>query len=250
LSTTTKNNRPKRNVTKLDKQNRSTLLVGYASATISKTAAVLPPFDDGVNKTKKTSLESITEGHEAFEDIPSESILAGSTNTELTSDVTTNDKLLPPRVDDVMPSVETSAINNKHTHIATGNPLVDISKVAQSIANSAVPLDSSRQISDISPVKTANLKVGDDYEKCDPWDKLTSDDIKGQYFAVAVGRNEHSFGIYADLTRFKLEIEGYPNSLYQSCDSYTEAHQYLESYLNNVAHGKVEIWKGGRHPAL
>jgi hypothetical protein len=29
--------------------------------------------------------------------------------------------------------------------------------------------------------------------------------------------------------------------LYQSCESYTEAHQYLERYLNNVAHEKVEV---------
>jgi hypothetical protein len=60
LSTTTTNDRPNRNVTKPDNQNISPLLVGYASATISKTAAFLPPFDDGVNKTKKTSLEAIT----------------------------------------------------------------------------------------------------------------------------------------------------------------------------------------------
>jgi hypothetical protein len=38
-----------------------------------------------------------------------------------------------------------------------------------------------------------------------------------------------------------LEIEGYPTSLYQSWDLYTEAHHYLESYLNNVAQEKVEI---------
>jgi hypothetical protein len=155
----------------------------------------LPLFDDGVNKDKKTSLESITEGHEAFEAIPPESILAGSTNTKLTSGVTTNYKLLPPTVEDVMPSVETSAINDKHTHVATVDPLVDVSKVAQPITNSAVPLESSTHISDISPVKTGNLKIGDDYQKCDPWDKFTSDKIKGQYFAVAVGRNQHSFGI-------------------------------------------------------
>jgi hypothetical protein len=56
-----------------------------------------------------------------------------------------------------------------------------------------------------------------------------------------VGRNEHSFGIYADLTMFKQEIEGYPTSLYQSCESYIEVHQYLESYLDNIAHKKMEI---------
>jgi hypothetical protein len=283
FSTTTTSDRPKRQVTKPDKQHLSPLLAGYASATMSKTAAFLPPiddganvppFDDGVNQTKKTSLESITEGHESVVVLPSEGILAGSTNTKLTSNVTTTDKVLPPTVtltsnvtttdkvlppkvkltsnvtttdkvlpptvDDVMPPMETSSINDKDTHVATGNPLVDVSNVA-SIANSAVPLDSSSEIGDISPVEKANLKIGDDYEKCDPWDKFTSDEIKGQYFAVAVGRNEHSFGVYADLTRFKLEIEGYPTSLYQTFDSYIEAHHYLESYLNNVAHEKVEI---------
>jgi hypothetical protein len=98
LSTTTTNDRPKRNVTKPDRQNLSPLLAGYASATISKTAAFLPPFDDGVNKNKNASLESIKEGHEAFEAIPSESIVAGSTNIKLASGVTTNDELLPPTV--------------------------------------------------------------------------------------------------------------------------------------------------------
>jgi hypothetical protein len=136
--------------------------------------------------------------------------------------------------------VVTSSIHNRDTHVARGNPLIYVSNVV-SIVNSAVPLDSSSEIGDISPVKKGNLKIGDDDEKCDPWDKFTSDEIKGQYFAVAVGRNEHSYGVYADLKRFKLEIEGHPTSLYQTCDSYIEAHHYLESYLNNVAHDKVEI---------
>jgi hypothetical protein len=145
LSTTTTNDRPKRKVTKPDRQNVAPLLAAYASATISKTAASLPPFDDGVNK-KKASSESMMEGQEAFGDTPSESIVAGSTNIKLAPGVTTNDELLPSTVDDITPSVGISAINDSHTHVATGNALVDVSKVAQSIANSAVPLDSSRQI--------------------------------------------------------------------------------------------------------
>jgi viroplasmin and RNaseH domain-containing protein len=95
--------------------------------------------------------------------------------------------------------------------------------------------------SDISPDKRSNLKIDDNYDQGDPWEKNMCDEIKRQYFAVAVGRNEHSFGIYADLTRFKQEIEGYPTSLYQSCESYTEAHQYLEKYLDNIEHKKMEI---------
>jgi hypothetical protein len=218
LSTTTTIDRPKRKVTKQDKQNPSHFLAGYASAKMSKTAAFLPPiddgenvppFDDGVNQTKKTSLEYITEGHESVVVLPSEGIFAGNTNTKLISNVTTTDKVLPPTVklksnftttdkvlppsvddvmppvgtnvtttdkvlppsvDDVMPPVGTSSINDKDTHVATGNPLIDVSHVA-SIAKSAVPLDSSSEIGDISPVKKANLKIGDGNEKCDPWDK-------------------------------------------------------------------------------
>jgi hypothetical protein len=204
LSTTTTNDRPKRNVAKPDRQNVAPLLAEYASATLSKTAASLPPFDDGVNKNKKASLESMMEGHEAFGATPSESIVAGSTNIKSASGVATNEELLPPTVDDITPSVGISAINNSHTHVATGNALVDVSKVAQYIANSAVLLDnrykSTRQISDISPDKRGNLKIDDDYDQGDPWDKLACDKIKAQYFAVAVGKNEHSFGIYADLT--------------------------------------------------
>jgi hypothetical protein len=53
LSTTTTNDRPKRNATKPEKQNFATLLAEYASATISKIAASLPPFDDGINLKKR-----------------------------------------------------------------------------------------------------------------------------------------------------------------------------------------------------
>jgi hypothetical protein len=103
LSTTTTNDRPKRNVTKIDRQNIAPLLAEYASATISKTAASLPPFDDGVNKNKKASLESMMEGHEAFGAIPSESIVTGSTNIKSASGVARNEELIPPTVDDITP---------------------------------------------------------------------------------------------------------------------------------------------------
>jgi hypothetical protein len=49
LSTTTTSDRPKRQVIKPDKENPSPLLAGYASAKMSKTAALLPPIDEGVN---------------------------------------------------------------------------------------------------------------------------------------------------------------------------------------------------------
>jgi viroplasmin and RNaseH domain-containing protein len=34
------------------------------------------------------------------------------------------------------------------------------------------------------------------------------------------------------LIKFKDQIEGFPASLYELCDSYDQAHKYLEEYLH------------------
>jgi viroplasmin and RNaseH domain-containing protein len=73
------------------------------------------------------------------------------------------------------------------------------------------------------------------------WVTFSFDEIKGQYFAVAVGNNENKFGIYADLRKLKEQIEGFPACLCQSCDSYIQAHQYLEQYLQkNIGNETME----------
>jgi viroplasmin and RNaseH domain-containing protein len=44
------------------------------------------------------------------------------------------------------------------------------------------------------------------------------------------------------LRKFKEEIEGFPASLYESCDSYDQAHTYLEEYLHQEKGNKeIEI---------
>jgi hypothetical protein len=110
-----------------------------------------------------------------------------------------------------------------------------VSQLAQPVASSTIPPDnmyqSTGQISDSIPDKRGNLKNDEDFEQGDTSDKFSFSEIKGQYFAAAVGKNENSFGIYADLRKFKEKIEGFPACLYQSCNSYIEAHQYLEQYL-------------------
>jgi hypothetical protein len=110
-----------------------------------------------------------------------------------------------------------------------------VSQLAQPIASYTIPpdnrYDSTGQISDISPDKRGNLKIDEDYEQGDPSAKFSFDEIKGQYFTVAVGKNENNFGIYADLRKFKEQIEGFPACLHRSCESYSQAHQYLEQYL-------------------
>jgi hypothetical protein len=236
---TTSNDYPKRNATKPDKHNVAPLLVEYASATISKTAASLPhislrdnntkhstdPFDDGLNLKKMSSLEIIVEGPEALGATPSDFIVVASTNIKLASGLAMNEKLFPTTVEVLSPPVGTSTINNSHTDVATGNALVEgVSQLAQPISSSTIPPDnryeSTGHISDISPDKRGNLKIDEDYEQGDPWDKFSFDEINGQYFAVAVGKNENSSGIYADLRKFKEQIEGFPACLYQSCESY------------------------------
>jgi hypothetical protein len=62
------------------------------------------------------------------------------------------------------------------------------------------------KISVTRPEKKGTLKNDEDYElgeQGDPWDKFALSDINGQYYAVAVGKIENSFGIYADVRKFK-----------------------------------------------
>jgi hypothetical protein len=171
------------------------------------------------------------EGAEVLGATPSDTIEAASTKTTV--------EVLPP-------PVGTSTINNSPTDVATADALVEgVSQLAQPVASSTIPPDiwyeSTGQISDISPEKRGNLKIDEDYEQGDPWDKFSFNEIKGNCFVVAVGKNENSFGIYADLRKFKEKIEGFPACLYQSCDSYIQAHQYLEQYLQeNIGNEKME----------
>jgi hypothetical protein len=76
-----------------------------------------------------------------------------------------------------------------------------------------------------------NLKDGKDYKTGDPWDKFLLTEIGEHYYAVDVGKDRDIFGIYANLEKFQKETEGVIGSIYGYCESYAEAHQYLEDYL-------------------
>jgi hypothetical protein len=85
-----------------------------------------------------------------------------------------------------------------------------VSKLAKPVAKNTIrsdnPYESTGQISDSSPDKRGNLNNDEDFgsgEQGDPWDKFAFSEINDQYYAVAVGKNENSFGIYADLRKFK-----------------------------------------------
>jgi hypothetical protein len=236
--------------------------VEYASAKTSKITLSLPPISlgdnktkrstnpsqDGVNKKTLSSLETVVEGAEVLGATPSDTIEAASTNIKSASSLATVKEVFPntATVEVLPPPVGTSTINNSPADVDTANALVEgVSQLAQPVASSTLHPDSmyesTGQISDSSPDKRGNLKIDEDFEQGDPWDKFSFSEIKGQYFAVAVGKNENSFGIYADLRKFKEQIEGFPECLYQSRDSYIQAHQYLEQYLQeNIGNETME----------
>jgi hypothetical protein len=62
----------------------------------------------------------------------------------------------------------------------------------------------------------------------DPWDKVVTSEVTRDYYAVAQGRKFDSFGIYADVKEFLLEVNGVVGSLFKVCESYSEAHLYLK----------------------
>jgi hypothetical protein len=65
----------------------------------------------------------------------------------------------------------------------------------------------------------------------DHWDKFVTSDVTGSYYAVARGRRFDSFGIYGDVKKFLLEVNGVVGSLFKVCDSYSEAHLYLKEHF-------------------
>jgi hypothetical protein len=64
-----------------------------------------------------------------------------------------------------------------------------------------------------------------------PWDKFVTSEVTGYYYAVAQGRRFDSFGMYADMNKFLLEVNGVVGSLFKVCESYSEAHIYLKEHF-------------------
>jgi hypothetical protein len=64
-----------------------------------------------------------------------------------------------------------------------------------------------------------------------PWDNFFTSEVTGDYYAVARGSRFDSFGIYADVNKFLLEVNGMVGSLFKVCESYSESHLYLKEHL-------------------
>jgi hypothetical protein len=152
-------------------------------------------------------LETVVEGSEVLGATPSDTIEAIITKTKYVSSLAKVNTVFPTTVEVMPPPVGTSTINNSPADVATANDVIEgVSQLAQPVASYNIPPDnlyeSTRQISDSIPDKGGDLKNDEDFEQGDPWDKFSSSESKGQYSAVAAGKNENSFGIYADLRKF------------------------------------------------
>jgi hypothetical protein len=66
-----------------------------------------------------------------------------------------------------------------------------------------------------------------------PHEKNVTSEVTEAYYAVARGRRFDSFGIYADVNKFLLEVNGVVGSLFKVCESYSEAHLYLKKHFIN-----------------
>jgi hypothetical protein len=57
--------------------------------------------------------------------------------------------------------------------------------------------------------------------------KNVAPEVTGSYYAVARKKRFSSFGIYADVNKFILEVNGVVGALYKLCESYSETRLYL-----------------------
>jgi hypothetical protein len=87
--------------------------------------------------------------------------------------------------------------------------------------------DSQRQALQLSEALSQQQKN----PPADRWDKYFTSEVTGAYYAVARGRRFDSFGIYADVHKFLLEVNGVVGSLFKVRESYSEAHLYLKEHF-------------------
>jgi hypothetical protein len=65
----------------------------------------------------------------------------------------------------------------------------------------------------------------------DPWDKNVTSEVTGSYYAATGERIFDSFGMYADVNKFLLEVNSVAWSILKVCESYSEAHLYLKEHF-------------------
>jgi hypothetical protein len=87
--------------------------------------------------------------------------------------------------------------------------------------------DSKRQSLQLSEA----LSQQQENSPADHRDKFVTSEVAGAYYAVAIGRRFDSFGIFADMNKFFLEVNGVVGSLFKVCESYSEAHLYLKEHF-------------------
>jgi hypothetical protein len=64
-----------------------------------------------------------------------------------------------------------------------------------------------------------------------PWEKCVASEVTGSYYAVAQRKRFDSFGIYVNVNKLLCEVNGVVGSLFIVCESYSEAHLYLQEHF-------------------
>jgi hypothetical protein len=82
-----------------------------------------------------------------------------------------------------------------------------------------------------SPSSFLKLSVSNKITLLRTLGKNVTSEVTGSYYAVARGRRFDSFGIYADVNKFLLEVNGVVGSLFKVCESYSEAHLHLKEHF-------------------
>jgi hypothetical protein len=84
--------------------------------------------------------------------------------------------------------------------------------------------DSQRQALHLSE----DLSKQHENPPADPWDKFVASEVTRIYYTIAQGRRSDSLGIYADLSKFLLEVNCVVGSIFKLCQYYSKAHLYLK----------------------
>jgi hypothetical protein len=73
----------------------------------------------------------------------------------------------------------------------------------------------------------------------DPWDFFLTTEVTGSDYTVAGGKLFGIFRIYADVKKFLMEVNGMVGILFKVCESFSEAHLYLEDPFTKETDGPI-----------
>jgi hypothetical protein len=83
-----------------------------------------------------------------------------------------------------------------------------------------------------------------------PWHKFLALEVTGSYYDVSRGKGCSSLGIYADINKCILEVNGVVGSPFKVCESYSEAHLYLREHFVKEKEDHIPEYRSDQVPSL